>query len=125
MADDARRNLVEKVATLLGHAVNVPQEEPAIVKLDLPFRASDIGLRGPMFEAFKKLDPDTVVEVLQLLVARAGEPPAADRIDRGDTINDFAWNIGAGGAGELDRDRPVPDFAVFECVYDGKRIWRD
>ena len=69
MADDARRNLVEEVATLPGHAVNVPEKESASAKFDLLFRASDIGLRGPTLEAFKKLDPDTAVEVLQLLVA--------------------------------------------------------
>ena len=124
MADDARRNLVEEVATLLGHAVSVLEKESVIVKFDLLFRASEFGLRGPTFEAFKKLDPDAAVEALKVFVARAGETPAADQIDSGDTINDFTWNVGAGGAGKLDRDRPVPDSAVFDCACDGKRVLR-
>ena len=33
MADDARRNLVEEAATLLGHAVSVPEKESVIVNL--------------------------------------------------------------------------------------------
>ena len=80
MADDARRNLVEEVATLLGQAVTVPEQESASANMDVLFRASDIGLRGPTFEAFKKLDTGTAVEVLQLLVARAGDPATADQV---------------------------------------------
>jgi hypothetical protein len=78
--DDARRNLAEEVATLLGQVVTVPEQESASANTDVLFRASDIGLRGPAFEAFQKLDTDTTVEVLQLLVARAGDPATADQI---------------------------------------------